>query len=241
MTLPKNPLTMLGRIERCWLFTFSVPAAEVRELVPAPLELVTRDDLAFFNIVVSELRHMRPWPLPKLVGLGYRHAALRLYVRVQPPGEEPITGLFFVRSDADRPLIVKLGNVLTDFRFHLATIGIEADENKARLSVTSEEPLLDATLLRNAPELPRNAPFASLAEAVAFLKYGPAGLSMSSSGAIEVVRIRRHEAAWRSVPVTLEQGDFGYVKAFDARHILSFELAPIDYRWQRAERFRVAR
>jgi hypothetical protein len=43
---------MLGRIDRCWLFVYQTPAEEARALVPPPLEQVTREGCAFWNIVV---------------------------------------------------------------------------------------------------------------------------------------------------------------------------------------------
>src|SRR5947209_8177638 len=96
--LQKNPLTMLGRINRCWLLTYSTPEEEARKWLGPRLEPITHGGFAFWNVVVCELSRMRPAPLPGFVGIGYRHAAYRLYVKFQPQEGEPIGGLYFVRS-----------------------------------------------------------------------------------------------------------------------------------------------
>jgi hypothetical protein len=76
----KNPLTMVGTVERCWLFTYQTPVEDARSLVRCELDLVTRDGCAFWNIVVRRIRAMRTRGLPAFLGVSYWHVAYRLYV-----------------------------------------------------------------------------------------------------------------------------------------------------------------
>jgi hypothetical protein len=52
---------------------------------------------------------MRPAGLPAALGIGYWHVAYRLLVRAKLRSGEEITGLYFVRSEADQPLIAAAG------------------------------------------------------------------------------------------------------------------------------------
>jgi hypothetical protein len=110
----KNPITMKGRIDRCWLFTFQAPEAEARALLPRPLVPVTREGFAFWNVVVCRVEAMRPRGVPGFLGMSYWHVAYRLYARF---GAEE--GLYFVRSDCDSGFMATMGNVMTDFNFHM--------------------------------------------------------------------------------------------------------------------------
>ena len=227
----KNPLTMKGTIERCWLFAFRTPERDVRPLLPAPLDLVTRDGAAFWNVVVCRVGRMRPRFAPRLLGMSYWHVAYRLHARFA--GQE---GLYFVRSDCDSAFMSWMGNVMTDFNFH--TAGVRVDETDARVKIEIDSPDApgSAEIDRRAPSsLAPGSPFDSVAEASAFLKYKPLGLSVGKDGGVNRVRIVRDESAWRgrAVPVRSQRWSF-----FDGRTAvpeLCTEVDPIEYRWNRGE------
>ena len=52
-------LTMLGRIDNCFLLSYSTPADSVRHLVPQGLDLVTHRGRAFWNVVLCHVLDMR--------------------------------------------------------------------------------------------------------------------------------------------------------------------------------------
>src|SRR5438132_8997738 len=131
----KNPFTLVGTIERCWLFVYQTPAAEARTLVPAALELVKHGDCAFWNIVVCRLRAMRPRGFPAFVGVGYWHVAYRFYVRFQPASGASDEGLFFARSDCDSRAMAVMGNLLHAFNFHTAEMAVSAEAPLLRLAI----------------------------------------------------------------------------------------------------------
>ena len=226
----KNPITMKGRIERCWLFTFRTPEAEARRILPRPLLSVTREGCAFWNVVVCRVGAMRPRGVPGFLGMGYWHVAYRLYARFG--GEE---GLYFVRSDCDSGFMAWMGNVVTDFNFHKAAIGVQEDREWLRISIDAPGALADATLRRGTARLPKHSVFPSIEEASAFLKYKPRGFSIAKDGRVNVVRIVRDEAAWRSRPVEIVSQRWAF---FDGRQVapeICTEVDPIAYRWNRGE------
>ncbi|HZH98117.1 MAG TPA: DUF2071 domain-containing protein [Fimbriimonadaceae bacterium] len=220
---------MRGRIERCWLFCFRVEPDRVRGLVPEPLELVTRGGWAFYNVVVSELSHMRPWFLPRFLGMSYTHVAYRLMVRWQA-----VEGLYFLRSDVDSSLVAKAGNLLTDFRMHVARVRIGSTPTSIRVEAPGAA--LEATIFPQGPQLAAGSPFQSIREAEQFLKYKPAALVRSANG-VDVLRIGRNEQDWKSRLARVENGRFEFLGEPCPPLELCFEVDTIDYQWNRAERY----
>ncbi|NJK81065.1 MAG: hypothetical protein HC914_14685 [Chloroflexaceae bacterium] len=239
--IPKNPLTMRGRFTHCWLFTYQTPAEAVRHLLPPPFELITHRGCAFWNIVVCEIHAMRPAPLPALVGIAYRHVAYRLYTRCPTRDGSTIEGLYFLRSDCNRPLMTLAGNLVTDFNFHTAPIHLHQHGPATVLQVDSPDAPAHATLRPDHPaQLPRTSAFATLAEAAAFLKYQPAGLSLAHPGIANIVHITRDEAAWQSTLVHVEAAAWGYLRDQPVTPEICYQVAPIAYQWNRGRRYPVA-
>jgi hypothetical protein len=232
--LPKNPLTMVGTIERCWLFTYQTPVEEARALVPGELELVSREDCAFWNIVVCWIRAMRPKGLPVFVGMSYWHVAYRFYVRFHPESGPPIEGLYFVRSDCDSRLMAWMGNLLTDYNFHPAGITVSEPAPLLRIAIQSPDCPEEAVLDRAKPaQLPAHSLFSSLEDGAAFLKYKPFGISITASGRANVVAIRRDEVAWQSRLVQVVSADWRFFEGKTVRPEICYEVEPIDYQWNR--------
>lgn len=231
--IPKNAITMRGRIDRCWLIAFRAPFDLVRAVVPPALEVVGHGEFAYLNVVVSELSQMRPAGVPAFLGLRYRHAAYRAYVRFAPANTE---GLYFLRSDADHPLMVAAGNRLTDFQFHRAAISISTTKDRTVLSVGASDAPLRIVLGTGEPTLRPDAPFPDLATAAEALKYHPAGISLNDRE-VDVIRITRDESQWRFRLLPILECHVPFLDRFQAVPEIAYELRPIEYRWNRADRY----
>jgi hypothetical protein len=228
----KNPLTMKGTIEKCWLFAFRTPVAEARARLPAPLEPVTRGGFAFWNVVVCRIGAMRPRFAPRLLGMSYWHVAYRLYAR-----HRSLEGLHFVRSDCDSAVMSWMGNVTTDFNFHPAGVRVEEEPARVRIAIDSPDAPATAELDRRAiPALGAGSPFGSVGEASEFLKYKPCGLSVGSDGTVNVVRIVRDEAAWHGRAVAVASQRWSFFGGLEAVPELCTEVQPIEYRWNRGQK-----
>jgi uncharacterized protein DUF2071 len=237
--LQKNPLTMVGTIERCWLFAYRTPVAEARALLPDQLAPVTHGQWAFWNVVVCRIRAMRPKGLPGQLGVGYWHVAYRLYVRYQAPDSAPVEGLYFVRSDCDSRLMSAAGNLMTDFNFHTAAVRVAENDLAVEIRIDSPDAPAQARLNRLArPELTADSAFGSLEEAAQRLKYQPFGLSVGADGAVNLVRIVRREADWRSRLVRVETADWAFFAGRTVQPEICYEVEPIVYQWNRARVYR---
>lgn len=240
MKLRRNPFTMRGQLRRCWLFNYRTPEDKARALLPAPLELVTHGGFAFWNVVVCELRSLRPAPLPAILGAGYWHVAYRLHAKARLDSGETVEGLYFVRSDCDRWLMAQAGNLLTNFRFHLAKIEVETGEATVEGKVLTPGADAHFRIRNQAPTaLTPGSPFASVSEAAEFLKYNPCSFTPVSSE-VEIVRIKRREADWKSRLVTPEVNDWHFLSGQDVVPEVCYALDPVDYEWSRAEIRRLA-
>jgi len=240
MKLPRNLLTVAGQIRQCWLFVYRLPAVLAGQMIPAPLQPVTHGGFAFMNIVVCRLSGMRPAPLPAAVGLGYWHVAYRVHSKAMSKSGTVVEGLHFLRSDCDRWLVEKCGNVLTDFNFHLARICVAESSAEVLGEIASPDAPASFRLDRGAPPvLSPGSPFASLEEAASFLKYKPFGLSVDGPATLNVVRVRREESAWRSRVVAVAEGDWHFLAGREATLELCYEVEPIDYLWERGRSVRV--
>ena len=252
--IPRNPLTMVGRLSRCWLFTYRTPIDTIVPLLPSPLEPVSFGDFAFWNIVVCKVENMRPRLSPVAFGISYWHIGYRIYVKVrtesrqsgQPgrPGQsrhsESVEGQYFARSDCDNGLISMVGNILTDYNFHSAAVEIKDLEGKTEIDVRSDGGHLLSLIDRQTPaRLSEYSPFKSIEEASDFLKYKPNGISVSKPGSINVVHIVRDEERWKSTPIHVETMCSQVIAEHQNCYPeLAFEVDPIDYQWNRGEQMK---
>jgi uncharacterized protein YqjF (DUF2071 family) len=234
MLWQKNPITVVGNLDRCWLFTYRTPIELARTLLPQPLELVTHKEYAFWNIVICHIRSMRPKHFPAFIGVHYWHLAYRLYARLPLANGEAIEGLYFLRSDCDQRLMALAGNLLTDFHFHIASLQLQRNQEALEIQLDSPDAPAHVRLLPNAaPQLEPHSAFASLDEAAAFLKYKPYGLSLNSAGHANVVHITRDEQAWRSRLVQVECANWAMLRNYDVQPEICYEVEPIRYQWDR--------
>ena len=237
-------LTMVGRLDECLLLAYRTPVESVRHLVPAGLELLTRGPFAFWNVVACLVQRMRPTGTPAALGLTYHHIAYRLYVRCRTAHNGTLDGLYFVRSDADNTLVSRLGNLLSDFRFHHSTISLRADDGGVTLRVRGQgDPQGDADLCVASgqqgdprPQLAPGSPFSSVEEAATFLKYRPLGLSSADNGRrIRLAEVFRDESGWRETPVSVTGTRWSFFENLGQSDIFletATRVAPIDYRWR---------
>ncbi|MEA3210582.1 MAG: hypothetical protein QOE70_3639 [Chthoniobacter sp.] len=234
MTIRRNPVSVRGRLEQCWLFVYREAAETVRTVLPPPLAPVCHGGFAFWNVVVCRLSGMRTWPLPAAVGLGYWHVAYRLHVQARVDDGPALEGLYFLRSDCDRRLVAQTGNWLTDFNFHLAGIGVADSAAGVRGEIKSPDASAQFQLDRQAtPHLAPGSPFATLEEASAALQYRPLALSAHGADALNVVRVLRDEAAWRSRVIAVAEAHWQFLAGRETVLELCYEIDPIEYVWER--------
>jgi hypothetical protein len=224
MSLLVNAWSMTGRLRRCWLLTVATPARHAEALLPPGLELVRDGEDARWNMVVCNVTHLRPVPLPAWTGSSYWHVAYRLWVRPRGSTEE---GLYFVRSDADSRWIGFWGNRLTRFNFHHAGITVDEERPEARIWIRAHG--ADASLVLRRPEENCDAATEELSRRLSYppRAYTPLG------GRIQCVQVQRSEKQWKCRPVEAVKSGLEFFEGMKPRLVLAQEVAPIEYRWSR--------
>ncbi len=243
MIFQKNPFPVRGELLRTWFFCHRTPEAVAHALVPPRLELITHGGFAFWNVVVCQLAAMRPSFIPAALGIGYWHVAYRLLVRARLADGRTVEGLYFVRSDCDSRLVAWPGNWLTDFRFTSASARVLVEESEGTITGEVTAPGAGGHFQLNRqtpPTLAAGSPFANYEEANAFLRYKPASIAPHGADCVNIVIIRRDEAAWKMRPIHAARAEWQWLANRDATLEVAYEAAPIRYGWRRGEVRRLA-
>jgi uncharacterized protein YqjF (DUF2071 family) len=114
---PKHPLAMRTTFRDCFVVSFTMAPETLAQALPSPLTPDPFAGRALLSVVIVDMERMRPAFLPPALGVSYQQVLYRAIVRC---GDE--RGVHFLRSDADNPLMVDLGNLFSFFKFHRARI-----------------------------------------------------------------------------------------------------------------------
>jgi len=232
-------LTMIGRLDPCFLLSYAIDPWQARKFVPAELDLITFSGYAFLNIVVCRVDRIRPRLAPRRVGFTYWHIAYRIHVRATFANELRVEGLFFLRSDVDRTFISVVGNRFADFRFHCARIHFSEQGAESFVEVRGVDDHRADAVVRVSPlkseDSVLSSPFASIEERERVLKYPPLSMAVLESGEyVRLAEVTRDEAAWREEWVGVEQAEWAYLRSLGLEHprlVRAARVMAIDYRW----------
>lgn len=166
------PFRMRTVFQDCLLITYAVDSAALAALLPPTIHPFERDGEGFISIVIANMRGMRPAILPaEILGVHSYQIVYRVVVRLHDVTGNERTGVFFLRSDCNDPVLSRIGNRLTEFKFHFfRTSAINLYRRKDDLLVSAEtrDGAGDLVLhLRDDGEmesLPPAEPFADVAE-----------------------------------------------------------------------------
>lgn len=112
------PFTMRTVFQDLLLLTYAVSPDHLAELLPPSIHPYVRDGRSFVSIVVGNLRGMRVAGAPEFLGTNYYQIVYRAVVELRLRDGTVRPGVFFLRSDANDPVMSFFGNRLTEFRFH---------------------------------------------------------------------------------------------------------------------------
>lgn len=236
------PFAMTGRMTDCVHLTYRTPADTVVGLLPEGVELVRRGPWAFWNVMCCRIHKARPTGVPAFCGLSYTHVAYRLMVQAMNDRADTLRGLYFMRSDADTRIVSALGNHLSDFRLHAASIESEASDCRLRYAV-SDTPYSQGNLaldLAHAPaQLAPDSCFPTIEDARCFSRHTPDGLAVyerEGGRHLRITQVKRPAQARTETPLVVRHAQVGYFETIEqAEHVRlewACRLGPMDVRWQ---------
>jgi uncharacterized protein YqjF (DUF2071 family) len=112
----------LTQVQTVWVealsLNYAVSPQALAPLLPAPLEPELHRGSAWVQVLMSSLREMRPQGLSGLLGFNFYQVSYRAAVRYRNAEGAWRRGGYFVRSETNDPLMRRIGNTLTEFKFH---------------------------------------------------------------------------------------------------------------------------
>jgi Uncharacterized conserved protein (COG2071) len=232
--LRRHPVPIAAHLRHSLVLAYALPRERLEPLVPASLQLDSEGEVGFAAAAFVQTERLRPAFLPAAVGLDFFLAGYRVFVRVA--AQPSLRGLYILRSDADRRLIVVLGNALTRYRYR----GVDASCRVANGSLEIQvRPGVDvvADLSATTAPLPEGSPFSDERQARRFA--GPLPYTFHhelETGSLLAVRGSR--SGWEPRPVTVSVRELSFFASgpfedADATLANAFYVGGVDYCWER--------
>jgi hypothetical protein len=237
--LKRHPIPISAFFRHSLVLTYALPPEILEPQLAPGLVLDTWRGHAFLAIALVETEGLRPSLLPRALGRNFYISGYRIFTRLARSHSK--RGLKILRSDTDMPFMVRAGNWLTHYNYHLSKSTLE--EHNGELHWLIETPRCEADLevvarLKGNPaQLPEGSPFATLAEARRFA--GPLPYTFDyeeATGSIIAIRAVRQEWDPQPVEVDVRRNTFLECGPFRrAAPILAnaFHVRDVPYRWLR--------
>jgi len=240
--LKRHPIPISAFFRHSLVLTYAFPPEILEPLLAPGLVLDTWRGHAFLAVALVQTEDLRPSFLPRAMGRNFFLTGYRIFTRLA--GSQSKRGLRILRSDTDMPLMVRAGNWLTHYNYHLCQSTLE--ERGGELHWIIQTPRREADLevvarLGGDPvRLPEGSPFTMLAEARRFA--GPLPYTFDyeeATGSIIANRAVRQEWDPQPVEVNVRRNLFLEHEPFcRATPILAnaFHVRDVPYRWLRGRR-----
>lgn len=142
MRLPRLDGTIVRRL----LVNFWADPGVVRRVVPAPLEVATRNGCAVLGICLMRLEQLRVQGMPAAEGIAAETMAHRIAIRY-PSAQGMKDGVFVWRRDTDCGLLAQLGGLLFPADFRRAEFEVKKGVTGMSLEARTEGGDADVLLL----------------------------------------------------------------------------------------------
>lgn len=237
--LKRHPIPISAFFRHSLVLTYAFPPDILEPLLSPGLVLDTWRGHAFLAVALVQTENLRPSFLPRAVGRNFFLSGYRIFARLA--GSESKRGLKILRSDTDMPLMVRAGNWLTHYNYHLCQSTLEERGGEVHWLIKTPQREADlevvARLGGDPAHLPTGSPFATLAEARRFA--GPLPYTFDyeeATGSIIAIRAERQEWDPQPVEADVRRNTFLDREPFRrAAPILAnaFHVCDVPYRWQR--------
>src|ERR1700752_491793 len=121
--LKRHPIPISAFFRHSLVLTYAVAPQVLMPLLPAGLVLDTWRGFAFLAVGLVQTESLRPSFLPSALGRNFFLSGYRIFTRLA--NGESKRGLLILRSDTDHASMVRLGNLLTHYNYHLCEVKLE--------------------------------------------------------------------------------------------------------------------
>ncbi|MBA3963738.1 MAG: DUF2071 domain-containing protein [Chthoniobacterales bacterium] len=240
--LQRHPFPMRAHFDEVLAVSFAFPKDVLKPLLPAGLELDTFEQLGFVTVALVWTRGLRIVGFPRWLGRDFFLCGYRIFARLREPGGRRLRGLKILRSETDRASMVRLGNLITGYRYRLIRAARTEAGGMTRVQTflpnDQGTPQLDLRFeaSETTAELPPGSPFRGWRQARQFA--GPMPFTFSPQGDGSFVVIEGARTHWTPRPVRIHDwqvGLFAEEPFRETQPILAnaFQVSNVDYRWKR--------
>ena len=238
--LKRHPVPMSAFFRHSLVLTYAFPREVLEPLVSPGLVLDTFGDVGFLAIALVQTAHLRPSVLPAAMGYDFFLSGYRIFTRLASKADS-LRGLQILRSDTDRSLMVRAGNMLTHYNYHLCEARLEEQEDRLRWTIRTANAAADlqvtARLTDEPAALPQGSPFQTLKEARRFAGPLPYTFDYEAESS-SIIGIQASRQSWDPQPVAVE---VSYATFLDREPFCQFKpvlanafyVRDVPYRWQR--------
>jgi len=237
--LKRHPIPISAFFRHSLVLTYAFPPELLEPLLVPGLVLDTWHGHAFLAVALVQTEELRPSFLPRALGRNFFLSGYRIFTRLA--GSQSKRGLKILRSDTDMPLMVRAGNWLTHYNYHLCQSTLKESGNELHWLIETPRHEADieivARLGGDPAPLPAGSPFATFAEARRFA--GPLPYTFDyeeATGSIIAIRAVRQE--WDPQPVEVDVRQNLFLEREPFRHAApilanAVHVRDVPYRWQR--------
>ncbi len=240
----RHPFRVVAHFDFSLAATFAYPKELLISLLPPGLQLDEYEGYGFVAVALVQVRKLRPAVLPAIFGNDFFLAGYRIFTQFRTWQGRRLRGLYILRSDADKQVMVTLGSLMTHYCYSKSRITARATSGALTISIQTPNAVADLDLVADvshlADHLPEGSPFPDWRQARLFA--GPLPFTFSyepETNSMILVEGRRQ--AWTPQPVAI---DIKRAKFFDAapfnqaRPILAnaFIVRDVPYHWERGIR-----
>ena len=233
--IKRHPFAVTAHFRHCLVLTYAFPSEVLQPLLPPGLRVDTYEQYAFLALALVETERMRPSVLPAFFGRDFFLSGYRIFTRLG----SSLRGLRILRSYTDKPLMGRVGNLLTHYQYQVCRM--ERSESSGLLGYDIATPdgtgdLQVSAVIDGTASLPAGSPFPSETEARRFA--GPLPYTFDyEQETNSIVRIVGVRSRWnpRMVEVEVRKNSFLHQERFrGANPILAnaFYLNDVPYKWE---------
>ncbi len=241
--LKRHPVPISAYFSHSLVLTYAFQPEILEPLLAPGLVLDTFRGYGFLAVALVQTQQLRPSFLPARLGRNFFLSGYRIFSRLGG-GAQSRRGLRILRSDTDQAWMVRAGNLLTHYNYHLCEAALEEREHHIHWTIRTprSEADLDVRMqwAGGAATIPAGSPFESMREARRFA--GPLPYTFDYEEATgSIIAIRAVRERWNPEPAAVEVGSatFFHREPFcRAKPILAnaFYVHDVPYRWQRGRR-----
>jgi uncharacterized protein YqjF (DUF2071 family) len=241
--LKRHPIPISAFFRHSLVLTYAFPPEILQPLLPKGLVLDTFREYAFLAVALVQTEDLRPSFLPSVMGRDFFLSGYRIFTRLAG-GAQSKRGLRILRSDTDHRWMVRAGNLLTHYNYHLCQARFDEDNHGIHWTIRTPRSEADlevfARLSGKAPVLPNGPPFDTLAEARRFA--GPLPYTFDYEAQTQsIIGIRARRQSWNPQPVEVQvrQNTFLDHEPFRGNSPIlanAFHVRDVPYQWQRGSR-----